>query len=92
VTVVGVPVEEVEVDEEERPVMWNGKLYWKIVPVESPSRESLNPYVGKLVRFVGTVQVYFPTELEIPVATTSPRESVLVVAPSKSVMVTVDEE
>jgi len=69
------PVAEAEPDagEDEPPVMWKGKEYWRVgegrLAVES--RTISNPYVAKEL-VVGTDQVYFPRELEMLFAITGP--------------------
>jgi len=55
----------------ERPVTWNGKLYWKHVVFVSAV--IVNPYVAKYLRLVGTSQVYFPTALSMPAGQVSSR-------------------
>ena len=60
----GVPVADPELDEPERPVMWNGYEYWKMDVLES--RVITKPYVAKLGTVVGIAQVYCPTLFSIP--------------------------
>ncbi len=56
----------------ERPVMWNGKEYWKIVVSES--RVIWKPNVAKLWRLVGTAHVYVPREFSTPARQASVEE------------------
>jgi hypothetical protein len=60
------PVAEPDTEELEPPVMWNGNEYWSVGDGELAveSRTISNPYVAKEL-VVGTVQVYFPRELEM---------------------------
>lgn len=64
VVVDAVPVADAEPDaeEDEPPVMWNGKEYWRVLGAESSVIS--NPYVAKEL-VVGTLHVYFPRELEM---------------------------
>lgn len=80
------PVAEPEPDAEELepPVMWKGKEYWSVVGAESSVIS--NPYVGNEL-VLGTDQVYFPRELEMPLAITAPFWRVDGVAPWRRVMV-----
>src|SRR5882672_993492 len=51
-----------DAEEDVPPVTWNGKEYCRVVGLES--RVISNPYVAKEL-VDGTLQVYFPRELEM---------------------------
>jgi len=86
VVVDGVPVTDPEPDAEddEPPVMWNGKEYWKVLGAESSV--IWNPYVAKEL-VVGTLHVNFPGELEMLCAITGPGARWEGSAPWRRVMV-----